>query len=120
MDERRTPQGDARILLEAKRARQSQHAALPRQRAVAPGERRRIAGQGDERRVAAQCRNRGRGGELVEGQDVAVVVTQDVVRGQRRFTNGARLRTAIRAKIGLLHRAYEPARGWSDRAATDR
>ena len=63
--------------------------------AVAPGERRGVAGQGDKGDVAAQRGDRGGGIDLVERQHVAVVVAQDVVRGERRLAHGARLREAV-------------------------
>ena len=74
---------------------------------VAPGERGSVAGQCDERDVPAdRCHGRC-GTGLVEWQDVTVVVLEDVVRGKRGLPHAACLGLAVRAEVGLLHRAHD-------------
>ena len=72
-----------------------------------------ITGQGDERDIATHRGNRGGSADLIEWQHIAIVVAQDVVRCQGCLAYCAGLRTTVRAKVALLHRAYEAtAEGW--------
>ena len=74
---------------------------------VAPGKGCGLARQGNVRDVATDG-GHGRGGvDLVERQDVAVVVTQHVVRGERGLTHGAGLRVAVGCEVRLLHCAEQ-------------